>query len=153
MLSWMRRRREIVERIEVEADALIQGLGVGAYSAARRREHEAASEAMTRHWRRVALAIARKTSRRAGLDTATRMVANADLTAEGNPGSHSRAPLSDVDPLAELMRLVPEAIPVRTSKRLRHWRRPAEAKKKEGPLTPRVRQEGIEPTTPSLRII
>jgi hypothetical protein len=34
---------------------------------------------MARHWRRVALAIARKTSRRVGLDTSTRMVADADL--------------------------------------------------------------------------
>ena len=130
MLSWIRRQRDKIERIDVEADALIHNLGVGAYSAARRRAHEATTEAMARHWRRVALAIARKTGRRVGLDTSTRTVTDADLTAEGNPGSHSR-PLSDVDPLDELMHLVPGATPrsVRAPKRLRYWRRHAEGKK------------------------
>src|SRR5215469_15299547 len=110
MLSWVRRQRDKIEQIEAEADALIHNLGTGAYSAARRREHEAASEAMARHWRRVALAIARKTGRRVGLDTSTRMATDADLTAEGNPGAASRPPLSEVDPLDELMRLVPGAM-------------------------------------------
>ena len=38
MLSWLRRRRETAERIDVEADALIGELGVEAYAEARRRE-------------------------------------------------------------------------------------------------------------------
>jgi hypothetical protein len=124
----MRRRRENAERIEAKADALIRDLGVAAYSAARRREHEATSEAQARHWRRVALAVARKTRRRVGLDISTRMEADANLTAEGNADGSSRAPLSDLDPREELKRLVPEAMTrsVRIPKRLRYWRRHAE---------------------------
>jgi hypothetical protein len=108
MVSWVRRQRDKIERVEAEADALIHNLGAGAYSAARRREHEATSEAMARHWRRVALAVARKTARRVGLDTSTRMATDADFTSEGNPGA-----------------LRPDRVP----KRLRHWRRHAEARK------------------------
>ena len=121
----VRRQRDKMERIEAEADTLIHNLGVGAYAAARRREDDADSEAMAQHWPRVAMAVALKTDRRVGLDTSTRMATEADLTAEGNPDTPSRAPLSDGDPLEELMRLVPEAKanPVRTPKRLRHWRR------------------------------
>ena len=63
MLSWVRRQRDKLERIEAEAEALIHNLGVGAYSTARRREHEADSERLARHWRRVALAVARKNAR------------------------------------------------------------------------------------------
>jgi hypothetical protein len=107
MLSWVRRQRDKIERIEAEADALIHNLGVGAYSAARRREHEADSEEMARHWRSVALAVARKTGRRVGLDTSTRMARDSDLTAEGNHGSDSPRALTDIDPLDELVRLVP----------------------------------------------
>jgi hypothetical protein len=131
MLSWLRRQRDKIERIEAEADALIHDLGVGAYSAARRREHEASSEAMARHWRRVALAVARKTGRRVGLDTSTRMATDANLTSEGNPGAPSHRPPSDLDPLDELNRLVPGATTrsVRAPKRLRHWRHQAERKK------------------------
>jgi hypothetical protein len=73
MLSWLRRRRETIERIDAEADALVHKLGAAAYSAARRREHEASSDAMAKHWHRVALAIAKKTSKRVGFDTATRI--------------------------------------------------------------------------------
>jgi hypothetical protein len=105
MLSWVRRQRDKIEGM----DALIHNLGVGAYSAARRREHEATSEAMARYWRRVALAFARKTGRRVGLDTSTRMATDANLTAEGNPGAPLRPPPSDVDPLDELMSLAPRS--------------------------------------------
>ena len=131
MLSLLHRQRDKIERIEAEADSLIHNLGVGAYSAARRGEHEATSEAMARHWRRVAVAVARTTSRRVGLDTSTRMATEADLTAEGNPGTHSRPTLSDLDPLEALMRLVAGAMTrsVRMPKRLRHWRRHGEARK------------------------
>ena len=41
MLSWLRRRRARIERIEAEAEALIRNLGDWAYSEARRWEHEA----------------------------------------------------------------------------------------------------------------
>lgn len=131
MLTWVRRQRGKIERIEAEADVLIHNLGVGAYSAACRREHEAASQATARHWRRVALAVARKTGRRVGLDTSTRMATDANLTAEGNPDAPLRPPRTDVDPLDALMRLVPGAMahPVRARKRLQHWRRHAERKR------------------------
>src|SRR5271166_16399 len=65
MLSWLRRRREQAERIEAEADSLITALGGGAYAEARRRAREASSDEMEREWSRIALAIARKTGRRA----------------------------------------------------------------------------------------
>jgi len=78
MLSWLRRRRERIERIDAEADAFIHNLGAAAYSAARRRGHEASSDAMAKHWHRVALAIAKKTGKRVGVDTATRMAKDAD---------------------------------------------------------------------------
>ena len=80
MLSWLRRRREQAERIEAEADALISDLGDGAYVEARRREREASSDEMEREWRRIALAIARKTGKSVGLDTATRMAIDADFS-------------------------------------------------------------------------
>ncbi len=66
MLSWLRRRRERIERIDAEADALLHNLGAAAYSGARRREHEASSDAMANHWHRVALATAKKTGKRVG---------------------------------------------------------------------------------------
>ena len=71
MRSWRRRRRERLERVEAEADALILDLGATAYYLARRREHEASSDAMVRKWNRVALAVARKTGQTVGLNTST----------------------------------------------------------------------------------
>src|ERR1700729_2444341 len=77
MLSWLRRRREIAERIDAEADALIGELGVEAYAEARRREYESSDDAIALRWNRVALAVAHKTGKRIGLDTSTRMAMNA----------------------------------------------------------------------------
>jgi hypothetical protein len=59
------------------------------------------------------------------------MAMDADLTAEGNPGTDSRPPLSDVDLLDELMRVVPGTVTrsIRSPKHLRHWRRHAERSK------------------------
>jgi hypothetical protein len=59
------------------------------------------------------------------------MATDADLTVEGNTEASSRAAPSDVDPLDELIGLVPGAMarPVRAPKRLVHWRRHAEGKK------------------------
>ena len=97
-----------------------------------RRPRDATSEETQRGiWRRVSLAVARKTGRRVGLDTSTRMAMDADLTAEGNPGTDSRPPLSDVDLLDELMRVVPGTVTrsIRSPKHLRHWRRHAERSK------------------------
>ena len=71
MLSWLRRRHVRPKEVEAEADALIRSLGMAAYSAARRREHEASSDALAKYWNRVALAVAHKTGKRIGLDTST----------------------------------------------------------------------------------
>jgi hypothetical protein len=67
MLSWLRHRRETAEKIESEAEGLINNLGAGAYSAARLREHEASSDVMAKHWARVARTVARKIGRSASL--------------------------------------------------------------------------------------
>ncbi|HKN28986.1 MAG TPA: hypothetical protein VJY34_14300 [Roseiarcus sp.] len=109
MLTWLRRRREQAERIEAEADALISDLGNGAYAEARRRAHEASSDEMEREWSRVALAIARKTGRRVGVDTETRMAIDADFShGEDRAAPSEREPPDDADPLDELMRIVSE---------------------------------------------
>jgi hypothetical protein len=81
---WLRRRQEARRLAQTDAEALIRdhGLGPAAYSAGRRREHQASSDAMARHWRRVALAIARKTGKRDGVDTATRMLEQSDGVAD-----------------------------------------------------------------------
>ena len=84
MLSWLRRRRDQAERIEAEADALISDFGGGACSEARRRAREASSDEMEREWSRIALAVARKTGKPVGLDTSTRMAAEADFSASEN---------------------------------------------------------------------
>ena len=79
MVSWLRRHPERAERIDAAAEGLIRDLGVYGYSEARQREREASSIAMAREWNRVALAIARKTRRRVGFDTATRMASEANF--------------------------------------------------------------------------
>jgi hypothetical protein len=57
---------------------LIRDHGAEAYSKARQREHDASSDAMVKHWRRVVLAIAKKTGKRVGVDTPTRMLGRDD---------------------------------------------------------------------------
>jgi hypothetical protein len=108
MLSWLRRRRDRAERTEAEADALISEVGDGAYSEARRRAREASSDEMEREWSRIALAVARKTGKPVGLDTSTRMAAEADFSASGDATRASSEPVEDIDPLDELMRIVSE---------------------------------------------
>ena len=71
--------------LEADAEALIRGNGAEAYGEPRRREcdvilpdgptHAGRTAA---HWRRVALIVARKTGKRVGLDTATRMLERGD---------------------------------------------------------------------------
>ena len=82
MRSWLRRRRERLERAEAEANALILDLGATAYSQARQREHEASSDAMAREWNRVALAVARKTGQTLGLNASTRIAIDAEPVAQ-----------------------------------------------------------------------
>ena len=67
-------RREWIQQIEAEADAFIRDFGVQAHSVARRWEGETDSLMMARVWSRVALAVARMTGKRVGLDATTRML-------------------------------------------------------------------------------
>lgn len=53
--------RELRLEVSAEAQALISQLGGEGYWVARRRAHEASSDAMARDWSVVALAIARRT--------------------------------------------------------------------------------------------
>ena len=106
MRSWLRRRRERLERAEAEANALILDLGATAYSQARRREHEASSDAMAREWNRVALAVARKTGQTLGLNASTRIAIDAEPVAQfriqffGVPTDRAPTILGEVDLLA-----------------------------------------------------
>ena len=106
MRSWLRRRCERLERVEAEADALILDLGATAYSQARRREHEASSNAMAREWNRVALAVARKTGQTVGLNASTRIAMDAKPVAQfriqffGVPTDRAPTILGEVDLLA-----------------------------------------------------
>ena len=103
MLSWLRRRRERAERIAAKANALIRAFGVDAYSEARQRERRADSAATAQEWRHVALAIARRTGKKVGLDTATRMAVVASLSADCETGDPRRgAPASEPRALEEL---------------------------------------------------
>ena len=63
---------------------------------------------MEREWSRVALAVARKTGRKVGLDTATRMAADADFSVREGGTAGESEPLEETDPLDELMRIVSE---------------------------------------------
>ena len=74
------------KRIEAEAEALIRDLGDRAYSEARLREREASSGEIARDWSRIALAVARKTGKCIGLDTATRMAMDAARRLSDGPG-------------------------------------------------------------------
>jgi hypothetical protein len=74
MFRWFQRRQRAERLAEVEAEVLIRDHGDGAYSEARRCEREASDIDTAAEWRRVALAIARKTGKRIGLDTSTRML-------------------------------------------------------------------------------
>ena len=71
MSTWAPSRRARIERIEAEAETLIRDLGDQAYQEARRREHEASSEAIAEDWALVARAVARKTGSRVGLNLST----------------------------------------------------------------------------------
>ncbi len=108
MLEWLRRRRETAERIEAEAEAVMREYAVRAYAEARRREREAKSKVEAQNWNRVALSIAHKTGKRVGLDTSTRMACDAIFAYSHLEPSASPAqtPISELDPLDELSRLV-----------------------------------------------
>ncbi len=104
MFAWIAKRREAAEWAEKDAIGLIAEHGVDAYGEARRRERECHGAEEAARWRRTALAIAKRTGKRIGLDTATRMASDADMTATPDVVRVPRhAPLpGDFDPLDEL---------------------------------------------------
>ena len=86
-MLWLRRRRQAERLAQADAAALIRDHGAEAYSEARQRERDVILPDGTTHagrtpahWRRVALIVARMTGKRVGLDTSTRMAADADLS-------------------------------------------------------------------------
>ncbi len=108
MLSWFRLRRETVQRIDAEADALIGEWGVEAYAEARRREFESSDDAIALRWNRVALAVARKSGKLVGLDTSTRMAMNVVFAPDREHGGDRKPqPLSQADELQGAVALQP----------------------------------------------
>src|SRR6202046_2007224 len=91
MTTWAPSKRARSERIEAEADALIGDLGDRAYQEARRREHEASSDAIAEDWALVAKAIARKTGTRVGLNLSTQLAMNTFFVLDREPGLANKA--------------------------------------------------------------
>jgi hypothetical protein len=110
MNTWAPSRRARMERIEAEADALIRDLDDRAYQEARRREHEASSDAIAEDWALVAKAIARKTGSRVGLNLSTQLEMNTFFVLDREPGAH-REPRFGLEPEPE-----PEPRPKREPK-------------------------------------
>lgn len=81
MFAWTARRREVATQTDADAKALIAEHGDSAYADARRRERNALDVEDAARWRRAAIAIAKHTGRRIGLDTTTRMAEDADVAA------------------------------------------------------------------------
>ena len=92
MTTWAPSRRARMERIDAEADALIRDLGDRAYQEARRREHEASSDAIAEDWALVAQAIARKTGSRVGLNLSTQLAMNTFFVLDREPGAARQGP-------------------------------------------------------------
>ena len=90
MVSWAPSRRVRMERIEAEAESLIRDLGDGAYHEARRREHEASSDAISEDWALVARAVARQTGSRIGLNISTQLEMNTFFVLDRDAGDTSK---------------------------------------------------------------
>jgi hypothetical protein len=86
MTTWAPSKRARMERVEAEAEALIRDLGDQAYHEARRREHEASSDAIAEDWALVARVIARKTGSRVGLNLSTQLEMNTFFVLDREPG-------------------------------------------------------------------
>ena len=113
MLRCLRRRQETCRLAQADAETLIRDHHAEAYAEARRREcnvvlpdgttHAGRTPA---HWRRVALMVVKMTSKRVGVDTATRMAMDADFSDRSEPVGRRRSGLVvNVDALEELQRL------------------------------------------------
>jgi hypothetical protein len=100
MSTWAPSRRARMERIDAEAEALIRDLGDQAYQEARRREHEASSDATAEDWALVARAVARKTGSRVGLNLTTQLEMNTFFVLDREPGV-AREARSRPEPAAE----------------------------------------------------
>jgi hypothetical protein len=99
MVSWAPNRRARLERIEAEAEALIRDLGDGAYHEARRREHEASSDAIAEDWALVARAVARQTGSRIGLNISTQLEMNTFFLLDRDPGdARQRRSFAEAEP-------------------------------------------------------
>jgi hypothetical protein len=109
MFAWLRRRREAARRVEADVAALLAGDRDEAYFVARCRQRESSSAETARHWGRVAQSIARRTGKRVGLDTATRMAMDADFTSDREiAATPPQAAPRRVDPVDELKRMISE---------------------------------------------
>jgi hypothetical protein len=80
MLAWLLWQLETIERIHAVARALTREFGDEAYAEARRREREANGDERARDWGRVALVVARRTSRLSSVDKSTRVVSEQPRT-------------------------------------------------------------------------
>jgi hypothetical protein len=106
MSTWAPSRRARMERIDAEAEALIRELGDCAYQEARRREHEASSDAIAEDWALVAKAVARKTGSRVGLNLSTQLEMNTFFVLDREPDAPRKArPLPEPAPELEPQRL------------------------------------------------
>ena len=65
---------------------MISDFGADAYFEARRREHEASSDAIAKDWGQLALAVARKMSKRVDVDPSIRVAMNAVLVSDREAG-------------------------------------------------------------------
>ena len=102
MSTWAPSRRARMERIDAEAEALIRELGDCAYQEARRREHEASSDAISEDWALVAKAVARKTGSRVGLNLSTQLEMNTFFVLDREPDAPRKArPLPEPGPEAK----------------------------------------------------
>jgi hypothetical protein len=101
MSTWAPSKRARMERVEAEAEALIRDLADQAYHEARRREHEASSDAIAEDWALVAKAIARKTGSRVGLNLSTQLAMNTFFVLDREPGV-AHKPRSRPEPESEL---------------------------------------------------
>jgi hypothetical protein len=114
MNTWAPSKRARIERIDDEAEALIRDLGDQAYHEARRREHEASSDAIAEDWALVAKAIARKTGSRVGLNLSTQLEMNTFFVLDREPGVARQArPLPEPEPEQQPKPGVPTPQPFR----------------------------------------
>jgi hypothetical protein len=110
MQRWLSSRRARNQRIEAEAEALIRDLGDKAFHEARRREHEASSDTIASDWAEVALAVARKTGSRIGLDFSSQLAMNTFFVLDREPDEASGLrPRSEPGPADEPKRA---AVPI-----------------------------------------